>query len=214
MKMVLLIVLKMVIMMVDGVGLGLGLDRWVMGLALFRSVCTETMCNYFGKHIDAHWKLIAFNSISPDLGLPILKEVVDQVDVFFHDSEHVWNTIREELECIMPLLIDGSVVALDDANLNVLHTNYGYINMLRKKLGLPAVSGSEDNICEPFYVETERLLRKHFKSVEGLPDVYKKEYMEDPYYTYYGAECEVNKEIGALRPEELEHRFQSWQVRC
>ncbi|MDA2932974.1 class I SAM-dependent methyltransferase [Acidobacteria bacterium AH-259-D05] len=182
--------------------------------SLIRTICTETMCNYFSKHIDTHWKLVAFSSISPHLGLPMLEEMVDHVDVFFHDSEHVWNTIRKELECILPLLRDGSVVALDDAHLNVLHTNFGYINTLRKKLGLPSVPGSEDNTCEPFYVETERLLRKYFKSVEGLPDVYKKEYMEDPYYTYYGAECELNKKTGALRAEELEHRFESWKVRC
>ena len=180
--------------------------------SIIRTVCTETMCNYFKKHIDNHWKLIAFNSLSPHLRLPILKDMVDHVDLFFHDSEHVWTTIKMELEFIIPLLKDGSIVALDDANLAFLHTNLGYVNIFRKKLGLEPSQWPEDNKCEPFYMGAKNLLEKYFNSVESLTDVYKEHFENDPYYNYYNAELTFNKDAGAVRSEELEHRFDSWKV--
>lgn len=180
--------------------------------SVVRTVCTETMCNYFRKHIDNHWKLVAFNSLSPHLGLPVLKDLVDHVDVFFHDSEHVWKTIKKELESIMPLLSDGSIVALDDANLNFLHINLGYINTFRKKIGLLPVQRIEKNTCRPFYVETEELLRKYWEHVEHLSDVYKQKFRDDPYYNYYNAEFALNKSTGTVNVEKLEHRFDSWRV--
>lgn len=193
-------------------GLALSWDLNAEKGSLIRTVCTETMCNHFKKYIDSHWKLIAFNSLSPYLGLPILKELVERVDVFFHDSEHVWLTIREELKNIIPLLNDGSIVALDDANLNFLHTNLGYINIFRKKLGLPSVAWPEENTCKPFYIETEKLLSSYFDNVDRLEDIYKEEYLDDAYYNYYNAEFNLNKTLGAVSSEGLEHRFDSWKI--
>jgi len=180
--------------------------------SLIRTVCTETMCNYFRKHIDNHWKLVAHDSLSPYLGLPILKELVDHVDVFFHDSEHVWNTVLGELEAVDPMLVDGSIVALDDANQDFLHTNLAYINTFRKKLGLAAVPWPEENKSEPFYVGTEKFLKSNWEKVEYLPDLYKEKYLTDPYFSYYNAEFEVKANLGTERTEKLEHRFDSWRV--
>lgn len=180
--------------------------------SLVRTVCTETMGNYFRKHVDDHWKLVAYDSLSPYLGLPILKDLVDHVDLFFHDSEHVWQTVRGELQAITPLLRDGAVVALDDANQDYLHTNIAYINTFRKKLGLPAVARPEDNTSGPFYIETERFLREHWEQVEYLPDLYKQKYQTDPYFAYYDAEFEIKESLGTERTEKLEHRFDSWRV--
>lgn len=180
--------------------------------SLVRTVCTETMGNYFRKHVDDHWKLVAHDSLSPYLGLPILKDLVDHVDLFFHDSEHVWQTVRGELQAITPLLRDGAVVALDDANQDYLHTNIAYINTFRKKLGLPAVARPEDNTSGPFYIETERFLHEHWEQVEYLPDLYKQKYQTDPYFAYYDAEFEIKESLGTERTEKLEHRFDSWRV--
>lgn len=177
-----------------------------------RSVCAETMGNYFHKRIDDNWKLVAFDSLSPYLGLSILKELVDHVDLFFHDSEHVWETVKKELQIVMPLLRDGAVVALDDANQDFVHTNIAYINTFRKKLNLPAVDNPKDNRTEPFYIQVERLLRDHWDGVEYLPDLYKKMYRNDPYFSYYNAEFNIKADLGTERVKNLEHRFDSWRV--
>ena len=172
--------------------------------SLIRTVCTETMCNHFRKHIDNHWKLVAFNSLSPYMGLSILTDLVNSVDVFFHDSEHVWETIKKELGNIMPLLCDGSVVALDDANLNFLHTNLGYINTFRKKMGLSIVLPIEENECEPFYIEAERLLSNCWERIDYLSNICKKAIIDDDYYS---GEPALNEKAG-----QLERRFSSWRV--
>jgi len=177
-----------------------------------RTVCNETMGNYFHKHIDEHWKLVAHDSLSPYLGLPILKDLVDHVDVFFHDSEHVWDTVRAELDAIMPLLGDGAVVALDDANQDYLHTNIAYINTFRKKLGLGPVARPDGNVSEPFYVETERFLQERWADVQHLDDEYKQKFRNDPYFAYYDSEFEIKANLGTERMERLEHRFDSWRV--
>jgi Methyltransferase domain len=180
--------------------------------SLVRTVCTETMGKYFHTLIDDHWKLVAHGSVSPYLGLPILSEFVDHVDLFFHDSEHVWQTVKTEIEAVMPLLRDQSVVALDDANQGFLHTNIAYINTFRKKLGLAAVAQPADNIGDAFYVAVERLLRERWEEVEYLPDSYKENFRKDPYFNYYDAETEINADIGTVRMQQLEHRFASWRV--
>lgn len=180
--------------------------------SLIRTICTETIGNYFRKHIDEHWKFVAFDSLSQYLGLPILKEFVDHVDLFFHDSEHVWNTVKGELETIMPLLRDGAVIALDDANQDFLNTNIAYINTFRKKLGLPSIKGPEGNTSRPFYIETEQLLRDRWKVVEYLPDEYKEKYLTDPYFLYYNSEFDIKANLGTERTEKLDHRFDSWRI--
>jgi len=175
--------------------------------SVIRTVCTETMCNYFGRHIQNHWKLVAASSLSPYLGLRVLGDLVSHLDVFFHDSEHVWTTIRDELEAIFPLLTQEAVVALDDSNLAFRHTNMGYINMFRKKLGLPAAEPPEGNEGAPFHVEAEKLLKERFSVVVPLDDYYKEAFREDPYNSYYNSEMTLNQVS-----DTLENRFNSWCV--
>lgn len=180
--------------------------------SLIRSVCTETMGNVFAKHVDTHWKLIAHGSLSPHLGLPILRDLVDHVDLFFHDSEHTWNTVLGELEAVNPLLVEGAVVALDDANQDYLHTNLAYINTFRRKLGLQPVPRQQGNTSLPFYKGTERFLQTNWGEVAYLPDLYKQNVRNDPYFAYYDAEFDIKVELGTERVEKLEHRFDSWRV--
>lgn len=180
--------------------------------SLIRTICTETIGNYFKKNIDENWRFVAFDSLSQYLGLPVLKDIVDHVDLFIHDSEHTWNTVKKEVMTIMPMLREGAVVALDDANLKFLHTNIGYINTQRRKLNLPAVENPADNLSKPFYIEVESLLKDHWQSVEHLPDLYKQKFSEDSYFAYFNSEFQINSSFGTVNKEGLEHRFDSWRV--
>ncbi len=180
--------------------------------SLIRTICNETMCNYFKKHINEYWKLIGHDSLSPYLGLPILHNLVNHVDVFFHDSEHTWNTVKAEIEAVSPLLVDGSVVAIDDANQDFLHTNMAYINTYRKKLGLEAISDVSNNNSGAFYINAEKLLNSNWENVNHIQDLYKKSYMNDPYFAYYDSEFEIKSSLGTERLNNLEHRFDSWRV--
>lgn len=180
--------------------------------SLIRTVCSETMGNYFRMRINNYWQLVAFYSTSQYLGLSILNELDLKIDMFFHDSEHVWTTIENELKLVMPMLKDGAVVALDDANLDFLHTNVAYLNTFRKKLNLPTITDTDDNKTEPFYIKVGELLNSHWEKVDYLQDSYKENCYSDPYFSYYKAEFDINANIGTIRSEALEHRFDSWRV--
>lgn len=188
---------------------------WDMNAAkgsAIRQVAVETMANHFGRHVNEHWRLVAYDSLSPYLGLTVLRDLVDRVDVTFHDSEHTWKVLGAELEAIAPLIADGGVIALDDANLSWEHTNLGYINTFRRKLGLDDVAPLEGNDGEPFHVRAARFFEQRFEQVEHLPDLYKERFREDPYFAYYDAEFDIKASLGTEVDDALEHRFDSWRV--
>ena len=111
-----------------------------------------------------------------------------------------------------PLLVDGSVVALDDANQDFLHTNMAYINTFRKKLGLDAIPEVPNNNSGAFYINAENLLVSKWNKVDYIEDLYKKSFMNDPYFAYYDSEFEIKSSLGTERLNNLEHRFDSWRV--
>jgi len=117
-----------------------------------------------------------------------------------------------ELGQVSELLRDGSIVAIDDANYNYVHTNVAYINMLRKKLGLPQIEDPSDNLCEPFFVEVERFLKSRWENVEYLEDSYKREYKRDLFWNYYSSDRHALAQEGMEKPDALEHRYDSWRV--
>lgn len=193
-------------------GLALSWDMNGAKGAVIRQVISETISNTFRRHVDDHWKLVAYNSLSPWLGLPILPDLVDHVDLFIGDSEHTWEVVGGELEAVIPMLRDGAVVALDDANQDYESLNEAYVNTFRRKLGLGPIPPVEGNRGESFHVRAERLLGERFEEVEHLADAYKEQVRDDPYFAYYGAEFDVKAELGTERLDALEHRFDSWRV--
>jgi len=180
--------------------------------AFLRSVCTDTLVSFHEKNLFDHWKFIAYNSLSEQLGIKILGELGVSVDFCFLDSEHTWNVLLGELGQVSELLRDGSIVAIDDANYNYVHTNVAYINMLRKKLGLPQIEDPSDNLCEPFFVEVERFLKSRWENVEYLEDSYKREYKRDLFWNYYSSDRHALAQEGMEKPDALEHRYDSWRV--
>lgn len=180
--------------------------------AYLRGVVQDTLLQYERRNIFDHWKFVPFDSLSPYLGLAILNDLVDRVDLCFFDSEHTLDTLLGEVESLDPLLRDRSVVAIDDANYRFRHTNFAYINVQRRKLGLPDLPDLESNRCDPFYVEVERFLRGRWRDVEHIPDTYKLACRHDLFFAYYGAERTTMDSLGMEKLGDLEHRFDAWQV--
>ncbi|MFA5088797.1 MAG: class I SAM-dependent methyltransferase [Candidatus Omnitrophota bacterium] len=180
--------------------------------AYIRTVCTDTLSAVLGKNIFDSWKFIAYDSKSPYLGVPILKELVDKVDFCFLDSEHTLDNLLGEVKGLNPLLRDGSVVAIDDANYDFFHINTAYINMLRKKLGLTAIADLEGNKCRPFFEEVETYLRDHWQNVERAGNSYKEKYASDLFWSYYKADRDIMAKGNMEKTANLEHRYDSWRV--
>ena len=127
-----------------------------------RTLCVETICRYLECDVNKHWKVVNYISTSPYAGLPILEELGVGIDLFFHDSEHVLDVVIGELEAITPMLNDKAIVCMDDANYDFKHTNSAFINVVRKKMGLPAIADIDGNKSAQFYVEVEQYLNNNF----------------------------------------------------
>ena len=176
-----------------------------------RTLCTETIVRILGGDINAHWQLVGYASTSPEAGLPVLAEVVDHVDYFLHDGEHVWTTIVKELDAVAPLLVEGGAVAVDDAQYAYAHTNEFIVNIARRKLGLPDAS-FEDNRCGPIHKEVERYLLERWNSVESVAGFYRENYRDDIYYAYYDFDQQVRADTVTDQFLDQKHRFAAWSV--
>lgn len=177
-----------------------------------RRACCETIAMVIDRNINAHWKLVAYDSLSPYLGLPVLDELVDHVDFFFHDSHHVFDTAVGELAAVHPFLADGGIVALDDAYYDFRHTDTAYINIVRKKLGLGPVAELPDNRGEPLYRAAERWLRERWTRVEPVTARYRATCGDDVSIAYFGDELQVRSDLGMERVKHLENRFAAWRL--
>ena len=180
--------------------------------AFLRWVFTDTLVSHHGKNLHDHWKFVPCNSLSEHLGICILSELGKKVDFCFFDSDHTRNVLLGEFGQVNSFLRDGSIVAIDDANYDYIHTNISYLNMQRKKLGLPSVPNPPDNTCDPFFVEVERFLKAKWQKVEYLKDTYKADYKNDIFWSYFRSDREALGKEGMEKMDSLEHRYDSWRV--
>lgn len=193
-------------------GIGLTWDFNSKKGSEIRCACTETIGTLFDSSINSAWKLIGYNSRSPYLGIGIISEWTDTVHFTMHDSEHVWDNVEGELELVEPFLKDGSVVAVDDAYYNFLHTDTAYINLTRKKLGLKAVAPIEGNVCRAHSTEAEEFLKKRWRMVESVTLEYQKNCHNDVSIGYFSNELQVRSSLGMEQVKQLETRFGAWKV--
>jgi len=180
--------------------------------AELKSIANEIICRDFNVNLDSKWKFIAYSSIDPYLGISILGELNKKVDFAFFDSLHTLDHLSAEVIMACQFLSDRSFVAVDDGNYKCKEFNYSYINMLRKKLGLTMVKEPASNITESFYLEVESLLKNKFNNVTKIDDEYKKNYLKDIFFNYYGIDKEVMNEVGMEKMDDLTHRFDAWKI--
>jgi predicted O-methyltransferase YrrM len=65
--------------------------------------------------LKKRWSLILGDSKTE---LPILLENVKSVDMFYHDSEHTYNSMMREYETVFPYLNKNSILSSDDVSWN------------------------------------------------------------------------------------------------
>lgn len=75
------------------------------------------------KNLKENWKLILGKSI--EKLLPLLKQV-GSIDLFFHDSEHTYQTMMFEYHAAWPYLNKQGILASHDVNWNNAFTDFAY----------------------------------------------------------------------------------------
>ncbi len=180
-----------------------------------RSVMTETFGALFSASINCHWRLVAFSSVSPHLGLSILGELEQGVDFYMHDSHHVLRTVLEEFRMVNPFLRERAVVALDDAHYDYVHTDEAYVNIMRKKLGLLPITPIAGNRRKPFHTEVRGLLDRRWRQVEPLDGFYRGTAAAEPMLNGFDTDTRVRGN-GAAKParaRDLTRRLHAWRLR-
>lgn len=181
-------------------------------LFFLRGVIGDTLMKHFNdKNLYEHWKYVPYTSVSPYMGIPILKEMNKQVSVCFFDSEHTWKILGKEIEYVSEVLRDGSIVSIDDANYSYEFENVAYVNMLRKKCGLSPVEIG-NNEGEPFWKRVSDLLKEKFREVTYIKDSYKQTYQNDLFWAYFRTDRAVMTDFKMEKTENLKHRFDAWRV--
>lgn len=178
-----------------------------------RNIMVETLCSYLNRNINIHWKFIAYNSTDPNLGIPIIGELDNKIDMTFHDSKHTAVNLHAEVSLANNYFTDGCLVCIDDGNYYNLYEDFSYINVFRKKLGLGPVDNPEDNIGEKFYNVVEEFLKEHWNSVEHIDDYYKHNFSKDIFFDYYEAETEIRAKMNMEKMNDLSHRFDAWRIK-
>lgn len=180
--------------------------------SFIRSVCGETVGAHHRKAVTDCWTFIGTSSLAPHTGMPILHELVDRVDLSLHDSDHTWKTIGGEVACVIPHLRNGSIVCVDDANQDYLHTYEPIINVTRRKIGLSSVPPIADNRCAPHHENAEMLLSDHFAAVDRVDHTFQEYLKDDLFYAWYRADRTNMAAVGMERLAEIENRFVAWRV--
>jgi len=183
-------------------------------LSYLRSIIVDTHERLFGKSVHQIWKYIPFFSTSKELGIPILQDIDGglTVDFGFFDSEHTRNVLLAELDATLEFVSDGCVIALDDANYNFVYQNTAYINIFRKKLGLPKVETPDDNLTKPFYEEAEAFIKKTYPKTVKLDDTYKTQFRDDIFWSYFSNDRNIMGKMDMEKLNALEHRYDSFKI--
>ena len=177
-----------------------------------RSAFNETIARDLKKDINKHWITINSSSISKYTGLSIIGELKHKINLFFQDSEHVLDTVLGEVNLISSHLDNDSYVCIDDANYRFKSINTGYINIIRKKLGLKKITIT-NNESYYFYKEVEKYLKNNFKKIIKINDSFKKDYKNDIYFKYFENEFKYTTKFKMHNNNLIKHRFDVWQIK-
>lgn len=180
--------------------------------SFIRGVAAETLELLHGKSISEHWTFVSSSSLSPHTGLAVLDKLTSRVDVTLHDSDHTWNTIGGEISALVPLLREGALVCVDDANQDTIHTYEPIVNVTRRKLGLKPIKPLPGNRGEPHFRRIPGLLRKYFRTVESVKTTFLKHLKNDLYYRWYDLDRRSMDSVGMEKLETVSNRFAVWRV--
>lgn len=182
-------------------------------LSAMRQVCFEAFQPYIGDPIK-YWTPIPWSSTCEYLGLSGFVRTGQKIAFSFHDSEHTWGNLSTEIEQVSYGLVNGGVVAIDDANLQWNHLNVGLLNTYRRKLGwepLPESLAIEQS-GEVHWKRALHLLEDLCGSVVHLSDSFKDAPHDDPYFEWFSTEFDIKVEMGTERDDSLNHRFDAFKI--
>ena len=158
-------------------------------ISLIRQVINDAICRPLKINIFDYWMYVPTNSLDKYTGIPALKELKKKPQFAFLDSLHSLEHLKKEVIEFSNIASKEFVIGLDDGNhINSKFFPFGYTNMIRQKIGLKKINNPKENNSSLFFVEIKNLLEKKFKFVKKLKTFFQKNYQNDLWFNYFGAD--------------------------
>ena len=158
-------------------------------ISLIRQVINDAICRPLKANIFDYWIYVPSNSLDKYTGISSLKEFKKKPQFAFLDSSHSLEHLKKEVMAFTKIATEEFVLGIDDGNhMNSKFFSLGYTNMIRHKMGLKKISNPKQNESLSFFVEINNLLKKNFKSVKKLKTFFQKNYQNDLWFNYFGAD--------------------------
>lgn len=186
-----------------------------------RNIINEAICQPLDVNVNEIWKFIPYYSTDKHVGIKILDDLNLKSDFCFFDTSHTLDQLISEINHFEKISHKNFHIALDDAYYTKRKINYTFLNIIRTKLKLSRVEEPKDNICEPFYLEVEKYLKKKYKRVTKVKDYYKPNFKKDDWFTYYKevkdfGVSDYDKNFSTKdfkgRSKKFKHRFDAFYV--
>ncbi|MFC1517598.1 hypothetical protein ACFL5G_03465 [Candidatus Margulisiibacteriota bacterium] len=182
-------------------------------LAEIRSVVLDTIEKHFKKSLHVVWNYIPSFSTSKDIGIDVIGELGLKIDFGFFDSDHTEVTLHDEIRSALKYANPSAVFAIDDATFTCKHKNLPYINILRKKIGLPAIKDSSDNKTAPFYESVEKLIKDACPQSKKLTSDYSKLIKDDLFFKYYNFDFQASGgDLKMVNLDSLAKHYCAYQI--
>lgn len=180
--------------------------------SFLRGVLAEALEPIFDRPLSVHWRFIGFSSISPHLGIPILSELGKQVDLCCFDGEHTLDVLANEVTYVSDVLREGGTVVIDDANLAWRSVNFPFVNIFRRKLGLPAIDPPGEAEGPTFAEGVEATLRSRWATVDSIAHSYSTAFRDDLYFAYFRGDRAALRSVGMEKGDDVGGRMKVWRV--
>jgi hypothetical protein len=158
-------------------------------ISLIRQVINDAICRPLKVNIFDYWTYVPSNSVDKYTGIPALKGFKRKPQFAFLDSYHSSEHLKKEVIEFTKIASKEFILGIDDGNhINSRFFNFDYTNMVRQKIGLKKISNPKQNNSPSFFVEVNNFLKKNFKSVKNLETFFQKNYQNDLWFNYFGAD--------------------------
>ena len=154
-------------------------DMNVLKISELRKVLNETIGLTYKTNINDSWVAVQHLSTSRTVGIKIIKEFNERIDLFMHDSEHTTSNLINELNLAIECRNNPMYVLIDDAHYKFKNYDYDYANIMRDKIGLSSLAIPEDELGKTMSESAEDLFKSKNIQYDFLMDYLKENVLTD-----------------------------------
>lgn len=133
-----------------------------------RRAINESIGLNLNINFDNYWKAVQHLSNSKTVGINILSELGEKIDLFMHDSEHTHSTLLSELDLTIKNSSNKFNCLIDDAHYKFINYDYAYANTMRRKLNLKDIDPPITSQGDQMHLVAEKYFKENNLNYKNL----------------------------------------------